>query len=142
MQLRALPPTTARKAVAIPLASIFSPHDRLTHIHRFLLKPLRISRKPRQPIRELECTVVETTGFTVPLLRSSHTSVRPNSQRPHMRQLSKSELRLNRHPNRCVFFTGNRNLLRSRSCVSFVTFKHQHKGVGLFKDDFLECELF
>ena len=30
------------------------PHDRLNHIHRFLQEPLRISRKTRQPIRELD----------------------------------------------------------------------------------------
>ena len=31
-----------------------------TNVHRFLQEPLRISTKPRQRIRELECKVVET----------------------------------------------------------------------------------
>ena len=51
------------------------PHDRLTHVCRLFHKSLSISRKLRQPIRELKCKVVESTGFTVPHLWSPQTSV-------------------------------------------------------------------
>ena len=108
MQFRALPPTRARKAYATLLATIFScrqrcPDDRLTHVCRFFQGYLCVSRNPRKPIRELECKV-ETAGFTVPLNRSSHTSVWSNSQLPDLRQPSKSEFRLSRHRDRHVPF--------------------------------------
>ena len=51
------------------------PQDRLTHVCRLCQKSLSVSRKPRQPIRELECKIVETTRLATPLLRSAKTSV-------------------------------------------------------------------